>query len=285
MILLRQATKVSILIKRLSYWLLLALFVAPITSVVAQTERIAASENNTLTSLKKRVYLRDSVTGLAHNKSELTRQANQFVDLYFVEGWGQQKHIALTFDDGPSAYTTQILDILDKYQAKASFFWLGSKIASQQAIVTRAVQGGHTVANHSWSHPHGKLLTTDELWLQQVQPTNKAMAQVSGNSPLFYRPPFGEITDEQVLMLAEQGMITVLWSVDTRDWDEQTITAKHISDTVISQAHPEMIALMHDDGGNRSATVAALPVIIEHYQALGYEFVSLESLLSRDSPQ
>ncbi|QLE87017.1 polysaccharide deacetylase family protein [Shewanella sp. Scap07] len=274
------ATKISQLAK--STLLLLALL-APAGHTLADTQSTDAT-SPALHAHKQRVYLRDSVTGVAVNQSELTRQANQFVDVYFVEGWGQQRQIALTFDDGPSQYTRAILDILDRHQAKASFFWMGNKIAANQAIVTRALQAGHTVANHSWSHPHGATLSAKQLWQQQIAPTNQALAKVTGEQPAFYRPPFGEISDEQVLMLAQKGMRTVLWSVDTRDWDEQAITAKHISQTVISQAHPEMIALMHDDGGNRSATVQALPVIIEHYQALGYQLVSLDTLLKAPQP-
>ncbi|WP_394204536.1 polysaccharide deacetylase family protein [Shewanella waksmanii] len=250
---------------------------------VSQVQWVSAEPTASVDEPQKtHVYLRDTSTGQAVNDSELTRQANQFVDIYFIEGWGKRKQVALTFDDGPSHYTQQILDILDNHQAKASFFWMGSKIASHQQLVKRAQQAGHTIANHSWSHPHGKTLTAEQLWQQQVQPTNQALRKVTSQKPAFYRPPFGEISDEQVKMLAKQGMKTVLWSVDTRDWDEQTITAKHISETVIGQGHTEMIALMHDDGGDRSATVTALPVIIKHFQAQGYQLVSLDTLLATE---
>lgn len=230
-------------------------------------------------SHKAEQYVR---TGDVNNQvavSELTRQASDFIGAYFLEGWNQEKLIALTFDDGPSSYTTQILDLLAEHQIHASFFWMGENMVSNQSIMTRALGEGHTLANHSWSHPHGRSLTNDELWQQQVLKTNELFQASVGITPRFYRPPYGEITDEQIAFLDERGMKVILWSVDTRDWNSPTVTTENISDVMINNLHPEVINLMHDAGGNRQNTVDALPTVIEYYRSQGYRFVNLEQML------
>ncbi|QDO82276.1 polysaccharide deacetylase family protein [Shewanella psychropiezotolerans] len=211
--------------------------------------------------------------------SELTRQASDYIGAYFLEGWNRDKLIALTFDDGPSIYTTQILDLLAQYKIPASFFWMGQNMKSNQAIMSRALAEGHTLANHSWSHPHGRSLTNNDLWQTQILKTNELFETMLGISPRFYRPPYGEITDEQVAFLDEKGMKVILWSVDTRDWNSPIVTVENISDVMINNLHPEVINLMHDAGGNRTNTVDALPAVIDYYRSQGYRFVNLETML------
>mgnify|MGYP000563137721 CR=1 FL=1 len=100
-----------------------------------------------------------------------------------------------------------------------------------------------------------------------------------GITPRFYRPPYGEISDEQVAFLEKKGMKVVQWSVDSIDWNHNTNSIENIKHEVISHQHPEMISLMHDGGGDRQNTVDALPVIIAFYKKQGYRFVSIEALL------
>jgi len=211
--------------------------------------------------------------------SELTRQANKFFGSYFLEGYNEKKLIALTFDDGPSQYTAKILDVLEQADVKASFFWQGSRLASYTSVIERTLIAGHTIANHSWNHPHSGDFSTQTLWQQQVQKTNEQMQDLFGITPRFYRPPYGEISDEQVTFLEQKGMKVMLWSVDSRDWNSETNTVEHIRSKIINHQHAEMITLMHDSGGNRQNTVDALPAIIEHYQNQGYRFVNLQTLL------
>lgn len=211
--------------------------------------------------------------------SELTRQARDYIGAYFLEGWNQDKLIALTFDDGPSIYTTQILDLLAQYKIPASFFWMGKNMQTNQSIMVRALAEGHTLANHSWSHPHGGALTNDDLWQTQILKTNELFETMLGISPRFYRPPYGEITDEQLAFLDEKDMKVILWSVDTRDWNSPIVTVENISDVMINNLHPEVINLMHDAGGNRKNTVDALPAVIDYYRSQGYRFVNLETML------
>ena len=211
--------------------------------------------------------------------NELSRQANLFGGHYFIEGLNHEKLIALSFDDGPSQYTTQILDVLDHAKVPASFFWQGKNLAEYQTVIERSIAAGHTVANHSWNHANGMRYSADELWQNQVVKTNDEFQQLFNIIPRFYRPPYGEISDAQVEFLAEKGMKVLLWSVDSRDWNPNLNSVAQIEKELINNQHEEVITLMHDAGGNRQNTVDALPAIIEHYQGKGYRFVNLETLL------
>jgi peptidoglycan/xylan/chitin deacetylase (PgdA/CDA1 family) len=209
----------------------------------------------------------------------LTRQANLFVGHYFVEGLHYEKLIALSFDDGPSQYTSKILDILEKEQVTASFFWQGQYLVDYKDVVARTLKSGHTVANHSWNHDNGMTYSPNELWQKQVIKTNRVFQALFNITPRFYRPPYGDITDEQVAFLASKSMKVILWSVDSRDWDPALNSVRYIESTIINHQHEEMIPLLHDAGGNRQNTVDSLPSIIEYYKSQGYRFVNLETLL------
>ncbi|KGJ94983.1 polysaccharide deacetylase family protein [Colwellia psychrerythraea] len=210
---------------------------------------------------------------------ELARQASLYLGSYFIEGLNHQKLIALSFDDGPSEYTTKILDVLEKAQVPASFFWQGQNLANYQEVVKRSIIAGHTIANHSWDHANGMSYSGEDLWQQQVAKTNDEFLQLFNIMPRFYRPPYGEISDEQIEHLAAKGMKVILWSVDSRDWNPALNSIEKIESELINNQHEEVITLMHDAGGNRQNTVDSLPAIIAHYQAQGYHFVNLETLL------
>jgi len=231
------------------------------------------------TTHKLEQYVRTDDVDNQIKVSELTRQANKFFGSYFLEGYNEEKLIALTFDDGPSEYTAKILDVLEQADVKASFFWQGSRLASYISVVERTFLAGHTIANHSWNHPHSADFSTEMLWQQQVLKTNEEMQRLFGITPRFYRPPYGEVSDEQVVFLEQKGMKVMLWSVDSRDWNPETNSVEHIQNEIINHQHAEMITLMHDSGGNRQNTVDALPEIIEHYKSQGYRFVNLQTLL------
>ena len=228
---------------------------------------------------KTHQYVRTNDVADQISVSELSRQANLYVGSYFIEGLNHEKLIALSFDDGPSQYTSQILDVLEQAEVTASFFWQGQSLVQYSDVVERSIAAGHTVANHSWNHANGMAYTPDDLWQKQVLNTNQEFQKHFKVTPRFYRPPYGEITDEQVAFLARKGMKVLLWSVDSRDWNPTLNSVEQIETELISHQHEEAITLMHDAGGNRQNTVDALPAIIEHYKEQGYRFVNLETLL------
>lgn len=193
---------------------------------------------------------------------------------------GSQAHreIALTFDDGPCLpYTDQVLDILSDYGVPATFFCVGLHVHAMPDAVARMQEEGHAVANHTWSHPDLLSLTPDELHFQ-TEATSRAIARVTGEPPTLFRPPFGNRSPEVLRWIADEGMTTVLWDTDTKDWrrpGSDTIAA-----VAVGRAGPGSVVLMHDGGGDRSQTVSALRPVIEGLLADGYRLVTADSLLT-----
>ncbi|GCE10690.1 polysaccharide deacetylase family protein [Tengunoibacter tsumagoiensis] len=202
-------------------------------------------------------------------------QAN---DRFFYNGNLRLPEVALTFDDGPNPpYTGQILDILKQYHVKATFFDMGSHVASFPDLAQREDAEGHLVGNHTWAHPNMPTLSTDDM-LYQLNLTGDTLQRTLGKRPTFFRPPYGAF-DARVLKIANQlGLTTVQWNVDARDWElpsPATITYR-----IVSATHNGSIILLHDGGGDRSRTVAALPAIIEQLQARGFQFVTLQQMVN-----
>lgn len=210
--------------------------------------------------------------------AELARQAEKFRGDYFLEGLTQQKTVALTFDDGPSPYTQGILDLLAKHQVRATFYLIGQNLEQFPAVARAAQAAGHTLANHSWDHQHFSGQTPQALWAN-LERTSDAFERLLGFRPRLYRPPYGEVSDGQVSLLAGLGIKTILWSIDTRDWNMPSVVSSDIVRTASVNAHGEAIVLMHDGGGVRSNTVQALEAIILHYKAQGYRFVTVDQMI------
>ncbi|HHW13059.1 MAG TPA: polysaccharide deacetylase family protein [Firmicutes bacterium] len=199
----------------------------------------------------------------------------------FLQGATQRKQVALTFDDGPDLeYTPQILDLLAQFGVKATFFLKGANIAGREWVVTRMVREGHLVANHSYSHPDFRKLTTVQI-VAEVTKTEGLVKRITGRETALLRPPYGEMTAEGLDRLVTAGYTMVNWSVDSKDWraDHQ---ADQILANIMSQVKPGAIILMHSAGGSGqdlTPTVKALPALITNLQAMGYEIVPLTDLL------
>jgi peptidoglycan/xylan/chitin deacetylase (PgdA/CDA1 family) len=180
------------------------------------------------------------------------------------------KKVALTFDDGPNPdSTTAILNVLKKYDAKATFFVLGSRVDFYPDLVERMVQEGHEIGNHSWSH---KDLTkiTPEAVKKELGMTAEAVEKAAGVAPIAVRPPYGA-TNERVNQII--GAPPVLWSVDTLDWKSHN--PKAICDIVKRDAKDGTIILMHDI---HKTTADALEEVIVYLQKQGYELVTINEL-------
>ncbi|MBD1371740.1 polysaccharide deacetylase family protein [Hazenella sp. IB182357] len=192
------------------------------------------------------------------------------------------KKVALTFDDGPDRhYTYEILAILKKEQVSATFFVVGKMAEIYPDVLKKMDQEGHIIGNHSYSHP---LLTkrTNKQILAEVSRTDQAVAKAVGKKPILMRPPYGA-TNEMVLnTLINQQYKIINWSVDTQDWKGPS--AHHIVATVKRQTGPGGIILQHNAGGEQlQATVDALPKMIKHLKANGYQFVTVDELLHIDA--
>ena len=167
-------------------------------------------------------------------------------------------HVALTFDDGPGPYTPQVLAELRSLHVRATFFVIGHNAAQSPGIVRALRAAGMDVGNHSWSHPN---LTKLSLAKQraQVRRTQDVLEATIGQRPRFFRPPMWAWNRGTARAVAEQGMVGVLFSVDTRDWSRPGVTA--IVRQALTARDGQIIAL-HDAGGDRVQTVRALPLIV-----------------------
>ena len=182
------------------------------------------------------------------------------------------KTIALTFDDGPGPYTEKLLDILDKYDAKATFFLIGSKISGQASVVRNIQARGHQLGNHSWSHPELPKLSVDQI-AGEIDRTNEAIRQATGVKPSILRPPYGAVNGVVLEQLRLRNMSSILWSVDTRDWADRN--SQIVCSRAVAGARPGAVILMHDI---HQTSVNAVPCILSSLKQQGYSFVTIQRL-------
>lgn len=187
---------------------------------------------------------------------------------------GQMKCISLTFDDGPGAYTNQVLDVLRSRKAVASFFVLGGSASNNGGILQRMVREKNEVANHSWSHPNLTGLSSQHI-ADEVELTNRAIHSAIGVYPKLMRPPYGAYDNR---VIAHVGMPLALWSVDTNDWKRPGSSA--VCQRAVGSASPGAVVLMHDIHAD---TAAAVPCIVDGLQSQGYVLVTMSELFGIDS--
>ncbi|MFL6047562.1 MAG: polysaccharide deacetylase family protein [Propionibacteriaceae bacterium] len=191
-----------------------------------------------------------------------------------------ERTVALTFDDGPGPSTLAVLDVLQRQGVPATFFLVGEKAAAEPAMLQRIVAAGHALGDHTWSHniPSVKAGWRARTLSKEIQHTRRAIVKATGREPCLFRPPGGIVKGAVKVAHAAQ-LSMILWSVDTRDWAAPAnkkfapIIQKRAA-TGLKQEHP--VILLHDGGGIRTATIAALPGIINDYRSHGYQFVTLD---------
>lgn len=183
------------------------------------------------------------------------------------------KMIALTFDDGPGPYTDELLDGLEKLNAKSSFFLVGKKIDKYHDTVVRMAQNGHLVGNHTYSHVKLTALSPDEI-KKEIDKTNEKIKAITGEAPQFFRPPFGRYNSDTLNYV---DMISVRWSKDTIDWKYED--EERLYRYLINNAGDGEIFLMHDV---EETTVKGVLRAIETLEKQGYKFVRVDELLCRN---
>ncbi len=185
-------------------------------------------------------------------------------------GSSKGKKVALTFDDGPSSYTASVLKILDQHDAHGTFFVIGQEVGGRTDVMRKALEQGNEIGNHTMHHD--MLPSTSDL-----RATSGVIRRATGFTPCSFRPPGGAINLSVARGARSLGMTTVIWDVDTRDWDGPPGSATIRSRATSARAGS--IVLMHDGGGNRSGTVAALPGIISNLKGRGFDLVTVSRLL------
>jgi peptidoglycan/xylan/chitin deacetylase (PgdA/CDA1 family) len=184
-----------------------------------------------------------------------------------ADDWNLTKHgkvLYLTFDDGPQGeWTPKVLQVLRKHKAQATFFVLGIQVAQFPELVTLERAAGHHVGNHTFDH---KTLTT-------LSPAKMHQEIATGVKSKCLRPPSGATNAKVEATATALHQRQVLWDVDTKDWTKPGVA--HIEHAIMAGARPGAIILMHDGGGNRSQTVAALDQALTKLTKLGYTYRSL----------
>ena len=221
---------------------------------------------------------------------------------YTIEQYGYHPNeVALSFDDGPDAkWTPRILDILKQKGVKATFVIIGSAAAEHVGVLQRVFKEGHEIGNHTWSHPDISEISAAQLDLE-VKLTGRLFASKLGVQPLYFRPPYDideePDTDDQaapVVSIQREGYTIIGNKIDTDDWNEHPRkTPTEIAQSVLAQldtmkVKPQFrgsIILMHDGGGDRQATVNALPVLIDTLRAHGYKIVQVSALMGKTTAE
>ncbi len=188
----------------------------------------------------------------------------------------QHKEIALTFDDGPGPYTPAVLSALERAHVPGTFFEVGILERYFNASTTRIVADGYPIGDHTQAHaPMSHLSRRDQL-AQLLQQT-AVIGNYGASFPRMFRPPYGLWNSNTLSLLHKYRMLMILWTVDTSDYRRPGVSA--IVKSAVSGARPGAIILLHDAGGDRSQTVAALPLIIRRLRARGYRMVTIPRLL------
>jgi len=239
--------------------------------------------------LGRREVQYDATSGLITDERLLEYPSPYVIDR---RGMGAPKSIALTFDDGPDGrWTPQVLEVLRAMQAPATFFVIGVNADQNPALLQRIIRDGHEIGNHTFTHPDISAITRQQLRLE-INATERLLESVIGRRSLLFRPPYAEDiepeTPDQVnplLYTSSTGYYTIGLGIDPSDWTNPGVD-RIVSDTIEgANAGRGHVVLLHDGGGDRSQTVAALPRIIDGLRARGFSLVTVSSLvgLSRDA--
>ena len=190
--------------------------------------------------------------------------------------------IALTFDDGPSDETVQILDCLEEHDAVGTFFVLGQHIAGREHVLRRMVELGCEIGNHTFAHPRLSALS-DEDARTELQRCSDAIRAVVRHSPRLMRPPYGDHSPATPEVAERLGLGTVLWTIPTRDWDGST--GEMIADRILEAVRPGGVVVLHDgsaEGADRGPTVDAVRIVVPAILERGHRLVTVSQLLRLD---
>lgn len=254
--------------------------------VLDRTYSYVPEESNNITSP---FIMPDLITKETPSVNEPQKQVNEKLTLgqlrkkyksTFVTNGPDVKRIALTFDDVPDPrFTPQILDVLKEYGVKATFFVNGQRVLNHPELAKRIHDEGHVIGNHSFTHPDFNKISMT-AFISEIKKTEQAIFPITGYIPKLIRPPYGEITEEQLIWAAEHKYRIVNWNVDSLDW--KGLNKEQVLTNILSGIRPGAIVLQHGGGGYGSklqGTIDALPEVIKTLKNQGYELVTVPELL------
>ncbi|MCT4604860.1 MAG: polysaccharide deacetylase family sporulation protein PdaB [Marinisporobacter sp.] len=194
--------------------------------------------------------------------------------IYCVEQ--DQKKIAISFDAAwGDQYTQGILDTLDKYNVKTTFFLVGFWVDKYPDMVKKIHDKGHEVGNHSSTHPHMSKLSVEQI-SKELNETGGKIEKITGRKPILFRPPFGDYNNRLIDTAKENGYYTIQWDVDSLDWKE--LGTQPVVDRVTRNVKNGSIVLFHN---NAKYVLEYLPLVIERLQKEGYEIVPISELIMK----
>ena len=190
-------------------------------------------------------------------------------------------YIAMSFDDGPSAtLTPKLLDLLAARHIKATFFVIGENVMEHPEIVARAAREGHEIGNHSWSHPNLAKMSQESV-RSQLQRTDVAIKNATGERPTLMRPPYGPITDREKHWIHDEfGYRIILWDVDPYDWKRPGPAV--VRNRILKETRPGSIVLSHDI---HPGTIEAMPSTLDALEGKGFKFVTVSELIGMATPE
>lgn len=211
--------------------------------------------------------------------------AKKVVNVYYEEA----KKVFLTFDDGPSQNTQAILDILDKYDVKATFFVMGANVDAKPNLVKEEYEKGHFIANHSYTHQYSQLYASEQSILDEYNRCNTAIQNAIGvstyNPHLFRYPggatggPYNDVKQSAISLLRDNQITYTNWNCMTGDAAGSTTIEQMWATLNESSAGDDNLVILMHDAGDKQMTVEFLPQLIEHYKDLGYEFCTYYDIM------
>ena len=201
----------------------------------------------------------------------------QWTGTLIARGVTSEKKIALTFDDGPSARTPEILRILNQTRSRATFFLVGREMQRHPDWTRAIVAAGHEIGNHSWSHPHLIFKSQTEL-AAQIEATDAVIRAVGQPGPILFRPPYGQKLLGLPAYLARHGRINLMWNLEPEYWPHERHDPQALTRRLMTQIQPGAIVLLHPMG-NYSAAFEALPILLQTLKREGWQLVTASELL------
>ena len=201
---------------------------------------------------------------------------DRLLPIYCVDT--EEKVVSISFDAAwGDQYTGEILEILDKYNVKTTFFLVGFWVDKYPDMVKKIKERGHDVENHSTTHPHMSKLSSEQI-AKELNSTGDKIMEITGERPFLFRPPFGDYNNRLIETASQNGYYTIQWDVDSLDWKE--LGAKPVVDRVTRNVKKGSIVLFHN---NAKYVLEYLPLVLERLQKDGYKIVPISELIIREN--
>ena len=213
-------------------------------------------------------------------QAPVTNVTAEFLSQYdgYYMGDSSEKNLYLTFDAGyENGYTAGILDVLNKHDVKAAFFLVGNYLKTSPELVKRMVLEGHTVGNHTYSHPDMSAISTEDAFREELSKLEEEYKSVTGKEMLkYYRPPQGKYSEANLKMAKDLGYRTIFWSLAYVDWYESDQPTKEEAfNKLIPRVHPGAIVLLHSTS---KTNAEILDELLIKWENMGYKFKSITEL-------